>query len=527
MQVAGSQPPLAGRREWLGLAVLALPTMLTMVDIGVLFLALPHLTADLGAGATEQLWISDIYGFLIAGFLVTMGTLGDKVGRRRVLLVGAAAFGLISILAAYSSSTEMLLISRALLGIAGATIMPSTLSLIMVMFPNPKQMGAAIGVWAAALTAGVALGPVVGGLLLNWFWWGSVFLIAVPVMAVVVIFGPKLLPDFKNPAPGKLDLLSVVLLLATLLPFIYGLKEIARSGWEATPVIVGVVGLLFGVLFVVRQSKLEHPLLDLSLFGIRTVSGALVLGLLIAAVQGGVGFFLAQHLQLVKGLSPLGAGLWILLPTGVLVIGIFVSQRLALKIPPARIIATGTIIAAIGMVWLTQITAATGLAVLLIGFTILYLGVSPVGPLVGQLVVPSAPPEKMGSASGLQSTSGELGVALGIALLGSVGTAVYRGELTVPAEIAGTPAGVTAGETLAGALHVAPTLPSGTATALIDAARSAFTSGLNVAALIGAIAFVGLAVLALVTLGHVKPMGAAAAPPDEAPADPGEQASAA
>jgi len=499
--------PRAGRREWLGLGILALPTMLTMLDIGVLFLALPQLTADLSASATQQLWISDSYGFAIAGFLVTMGTLGDRVGRTQVLVAGSAAFGLVSLVAAFSSSPEMLIACRALLGIAGATIMPSALALIMGMFRDPKQLGAAIALWASSLTAGVALGPVVGGVLLNWFWWGSVFLVAVPVCAVVVFAGPRLLPAFRNPAPGRLDPLSVALSLGALLPFVHGLKETARTGWSAGATLSAAAGVVLGMLFVARQRRLEHPLLDLRLFGLRTVRGALVVSLLVAAVQAGTGFFVAQHLQLVKGLSPLGAGLWILLPTVVLVAGIFVSQGMAQWVPPARVIAAGLALAAAGMIVLTQVDAGSSLALLLAGFTVVYLGVSPVGPLVGQLVVPAAPPEKAGSASGLQSTSGELGVALGIALLGSVGTAAYRHSVAIPAELAGTPAEATARETLAGALQTAQSLPPSLAGTLVDSARQAFTSGLNVAAVVGVVAFTALAALALATLRHVPPMG--------------------
>lgn len=515
MDVTGSHaPPRAGRREWLGLAVLALPTMLAMLDLSVLFLALPHLARDLDASATQQLWITDIYGFLIAGFLVTMGTLGDRIGRRRVLLLGAAAFGAASVLAAYSQSAEMLIASRALLGIAGATIMPSTLALIMGMFPHPSDMGKAIGVWASSLTAGVALGPIVGGVMLEWFWWGSVFLIGVPVMLLVLVAGPALLPAFKNPQPGRLDPTSVALSLAAILPFVYGLKEIARSGWHASSVVLIAAGLAFGVIFVVRQSRLEHPLLDLKLFGIRAVSGALLVSFLTAIIQGGSGLLVSQHMQLVKGLSPLETGLWILVPTLVLVVGIFISQRVAQQQRPAHVIAVGVMIAAIGMLMLTQISAATGIGILMVAFVIIYFGISPVGPLVAQLVVPSAPPEKAGSASSLASTAGELGLALGIAVLGSVGMAVYRGQVSVPAEIAGTPAGDAARESLPGALQAAQSLPESVAGGLIASAREAFTSGLNVVAVICVVAFVALAGLVMATLRQLPPMAPPPAPPE-------------
>ncbi|WP_117210217.1 MFS transporter [Allorhizocola rhizosphaerae] len=512
--------PPAGRREWLGLAVLALPTMLTMIDIGVLFLALPALTADLGATATQQLWITDGYGFLIAAFLVTMGTLGDRFGRRRVLLVGAAAFGVLSITAAYAPSPELLIATRALMGIAGATIMPSTLALIMGMFRHPRQRGLAIAVWATALTAGVAMGPILGGVLLQWFWWGSAFLVGVPIMLLLLVTGPALLPDMRHPGPGRLDPVSVVLSLAALLPFVYGFKEVARSGWRPLPVLIALAGLAIGVWFVLRQRRLDNPLLDLRLFRIRAVSGALVLSLLVAAVQGGSGFYVAQYLQLVEELTPLQTGLWLLVPTLALIVGIFVSQGLAQRIRPAQILAAGVLVAAAGMLVLTRVSPASGLLPLLFGFTIVYIGVSPIGPLVGQLVVPAAPPGKAGSAASLQSTSGELGTALGIAILGSVGVAVYRGAVALPA---GTPAGSAAGETMAGAVATAQNLPPELASALLDSARSAFAAGLNTAAAICAITFTVLAMVALATLRRVPPTGAAAPGPATAPAAPRER----
>ena len=512
--------PAAGRREWVGLAVLALPTMLTTLDISVLFLALPRLTAALHPSATQQLWITDIYGFLIAGLLVTMGTLGDRVGRRRVLLTGGAAFGVLSVVAAYSSSAAMLIGCRALLGVAGATILPSTLALITQMFKQPKQQGTAIAVWASALTGGVLLGPVVGGLLLRWFWWGSVFLIGAPVMALLVLAGRGLLPQSKSPQAGRLDPLSVVMSLAAILPFIYGLKELARTGWQASSVLAVVVGVVFGVVFVVRQRRLRHPLLDLRLFAIPAVSGALLLGLLMAALQGGSEFFVSQYLQLVHGLTPLTAGLWLLVPTVALLMGIGVSQGLVQKIRPAYILAAGTLVAAAGMVVLTQVRATSGLAILIVGLTIVYVGASPVGPLVSQLIVPAAPPEKAGSASSLNSTAGELGIALGIAGLGSIGTAVYRADVTVPTQIAATPAGQAAHETIAGALTTAANLPPALATDLANSARDAFTTGLNTSAAVSAVAFTGLAALTIATLHRVRPFGTRTADTEQPAAQP-------
>src|SRR5436190_5315298 len=191
--------PSAGRREWVALAVIALPCLLYSMDLTVLYLALPSLTADLQPSSAELLWITDIYGFMVAGFLVTMGTLGDRIGRRRLLLLGATAFGVVSVLAALSTTPEMLIASRALLGIAGATLAPSTLSLIFSMFADPRQRQTAIGIWITSFSAGGAIGPVLGGVLLERFWWGSVFLMALPVMALLLVLGPILLPEYRAP----------------------------------------------------------------------------------------------------------------------------------------------------------------------------------------------------------------------------------------------------------------------------------------------------------------------------------------
>jgi DHA2 family multidrug resistance protein-like MFS transporter len=518
MEAKPSAPAGAGGREWLGLAVLALATMLTMLDNSVLFLALPHLTADLDATATQQLWITDGYGFLIAGFLVTMGTLGDRVGRRRVLLFGAAAFGVVSVVAAFSSSAEMLIACRAALGIAGATIMPSTLALITAMFPRPKEQGVAIGVWATALTGGIALGPIVGGLLLEWFWWGAAFLIGVPVMLLLLLLtGPFLLPRSTTRLPGRLDPLSVALSLGAMLPLVYGIKEIARTGWEPSAVLAVMAGAVVGVAFVLRQRRLSDPLLDVRLFSVRVVRSGLVLSLLVAAVQAGTGFFVVQFLQLVKGLSPLEAGLWVLVPTLCLIVGIFVSQALVQRFRPAYVVGGGAAVAAVGTVVLAQASPTSSLLVLLAGLTTVYVGVSPVGPLLSRLVVPAAPPQRAGSAASLLSTSGELGVALGIAILGSVGTLVYRANLTIPSDVTG-PAAAKAGETIAGALSTAQGATPDAAAALVASAQSAFTSGLNLAAIVGGVTFAALAVLAAVSLRHIPPM----TPPPAQPADPKE-----
>jgi len=339
-------PPKARGREWAGLAVLCLPTMLAAVDINVMFLALPQVSADLGADSTQQLWITDIYGFMISGFLITMGTLGDRIGRRRVLLFGAAAFIAASLLAAYSASTAMLIGSRALLGIAGAAVTPSVLALIRTMFKDPKQMATAMGVWGTSLMAGIVLGPVVGGLLLGTFWWGSIFLMSIPIMALLLLAGPVLVPESRNPQAGRLDVASVVLSLAAILPTIYGLKEAARTGWDMPPVAAIAAGVVFIVVFVRRQRKLTNPLLDLSLFSDRALATAALLALLAPLFSGGVTLMATLFLQMVEGLTPLRVALWMLVPSVAMIVVGNMAAASARKVRPAYVLAAAAAVAA-------------------------------------------------------------------------------------------------------------------------------------------------------------------------------------
>ncbi|WP_199434862.1 MFS transporter [Qaidamihabitans albus] len=500
--------PRAGRRAWAGLAVLALPTLLLAVDNTVLFLALPHLSADLRPTQTQQLWIMDSYSFLIAGFLVTMGGLGDRIGRRRLLLIGATAFGAASVLAAYSVSAEMLIAARVLLGIAGATLMPSSLALISTMFQNPRQRGFAIGVFVSCFMGGGAVGPVVGGALLEWFWWGSVFLLGVPVMLVLLVSAPFVLPGGRGTGSGRLDLASVALSLAAILPVVYGLKELASedAGWPA--IVATVAGVVFAVVFVRRQRRLADPLLDPRLFRNRAFSAALVILLLGMVLQGGSYLVVSQYLQLVEGLSPMRAGLWLMPPALALVAGSLMAPLLARRVRPAMVIAAGLVVSALGFALLTQVDRGSGLMLLTTGLVIGFLGAAPVGVLGIDLIVGSAPPEKAGSASSVAETSGELGVALGVATLGSVAAAVYRAQVVdgLPAEVP-EEAAEAAGETLPGAVASAGELPANLAAEVLAAAGDAFATGLNVVAGVAAAVSAVLAVLAVTMLRRLRPGG--------------------
>jgi len=508
----------ATRREWLGLVVLALPTLLLSLDVSVLYLALPQLSSDLGADSTQQLWILDIYSFTLAGFLVTMGTLGDRIGRRRLLLIGGAAFGLTSILAAYATSPGLLIAARALLGICGATLMPSTMALIRNMFRDPKQMAAAIGLWFACFMGGMTLGPLVGGALLSTFWWGSAFLLGVPFMVLLLVAGPTLLPEYRADTAGRLDLTSVALSLAAILPVIYGLKEIARNGWRAVPVVAVVTGVLLAVAFVRRQSRLSSPLLDLRLFANRSFRSALATCLATGIVMAGVSLMSVLYMQVVRGLSPQHAGGWLVPQNIAMIVGSMAAPALARRIRPAYLMAGGLLIASVGMLAQTRTEAAGGVAPVVVGLTLAGLGISPAMTLMMNLMLGATPPDKAGSAASISETSGEFGIAVGIAVLGSLATAVYRANLVLPEGISAATEHA-ARQGITAATGAAQQLPAALGADLLDSARTAFTTGLTTVAGIGAVIFIGLAILVAVTFRHIP--ATEAAPAVEGHADDG------
>ena len=503
--IAESAIPKAGRREWIGLAVIALPCLLYSMDLEVLYLAVPSLTADLQPTSSQLLWITDVYGFLLAGFLITMGTLGDRIGRRRLLLIGAVAFGLASVVAAFSTSVEMLIASRALLGVAAATLAPSTLSLIRNMFLDPGQRTFAIGVWATSFSVGAAIGPVAGGVLLHFFWWGSVFLLAVPVMAALLVLGPIFLPEFRDPDAGRLDLLSAALSLLAVLAVIFGLKRLVQDGLGASPALAILAGLVLGALFVRRQRRLADPLIDIKLCSLPTFSAALAANSLGIFVAFGAFLFIAQYLQLVLGLSPLEAGLWIVPSSGGFIAGSMLAPLAVRWARPAYVIGGGLVLAAVGLGLLATVDGGSSLAVLVIASVVLALGVAPAVTLGTDLIVSTAPPERAGSASGISETGAELGGALGIAVLGSIGTAVYRNRVAD-----GVPAGVpdedaeTARDTLGGAIEAAERLPDQLGSALLESAREAFTAGMQVTSLAAAAVALAMGAVAFAVLRRLR-----------------------
>lgn len=479
--VRASQSAKAGPCEWIGLAILALPCLVYAMDLTVLNLALPALSADLRPSGTELLWIVDVYGFFAAGSLVTMGWLGDRIGRRRLLMIGGAAFAGASILSALATGPTMLIAARALLGIAGGTLAPSTLSLISRMFKDEVQRGRAIAIWVMSYSAGAAIGPLADGVLLERFWWGSVFLLGIPPVAALLVLGPRLLPEYRDPGAGRLDLPSAALSLSAVLASTYGLKQIAQGASPLASIPWIAAGIALGATFVRRQRRLPSPLIDLRLFGIAKLRAALTATLVSFAVVFGIAVFTAQYLQSVVGLSPLAAGLWSLPWAIGIIASSAATERITRHLSREMTITLGLLVGAAGLGVLTQVDG--GLTPLVAGSTILSLGMGPVVTLATDLVVSSAPLERAGAAAGVSETSSELGGALGIALLGSVAAAVFRG---------GLPAG-TAGETVGGTVEAGERLGD---PGLVDAARDAFTQAVAVTAGIGSIVLlVGAAVM--------------------------------
>jgi len=511
-----STQPFSARRRWTALAVLVLAVLLVAVDATVLFLAIPFISESLHPSATQLLWIGDSYSFVLAGLLVSMGSLSDRIGRRRLLMIGTAAFGAASVLAAYAPGAGWLIAARALLGVAGATIMPSTLSLIRNLFPDERERAKAIGIWGAAATAGAAGGPLVGGLVLEHFWWGAVFLLNLPLVALLLVLGRRLLPESRDPNPGVWDLPSVLLSLVGIIGVVYAVKEAAVGGIGHPNVIAAaVLGVLGLVWFVRRQLRLPVPLLDVRLFADRRFTAA-ALGSLIALIGlAGVIFFLSQYFQLVRGYSPLRAGLADMPAFAGSVVGGLVAAVLARRRGQRAAFAGGLLVMGLGLGALGWVHADTSYLLIAVVFLVTGVAEGAVYALSTAMVLTGAPKEKAGAAGAVSETAYELGTALGIALVGSVLAAVYRSRLVLPAGVTG-PAAADARDSLGGAMQTSSALPTATGDALRDSARQAFVHGMNLAALLSGALLLGAAILVWVLLRH---RGPAAGPTDTATAD--------
>ncbi|WP_299541642.1 MFS transporter [uncultured Streptomyces sp.] len=480
--------------RWIALAVLVLAVLLVAVDATVLGLATPYLSEDLEPTGTQLLWIGDVYSFVIAGLLVSMGSLGDRIGRKKLLLTGAVAFGAVSVLNAYATGPGMMILARALLGVAGATLMPSTLALIRNLFHDPRERSLAIGIWGATASAGAAVGPVVGGFLLEHFWWGSVFLINLPVMAVLVLVGITFLPESKNPAPGPWDLPSVLLSLVGVIGVVYAVKEAAAHGIGAQVLAAAAVGAAALTGFVRRQLTLPKPLLDMRLFHHRGFSGAVLADLLTILGLSGLIFFLSQFLQLVQGRGPLEAGLAELpAAVGSVAAGLLAGTA-ARRFSVRSVVSGGLGAVGVALASVTLLSRDTGYPLLGAMLLIVGVGAGFAFTVTADVILSSVPQEEAGSASAVSETAYELGTALGIALLGSIVTGVYQGFATP----AGVPAGTAAAahQSLGGAVEAAGPLPAGQAAGLVAAAQDAFVEGMRAAAGVGAAVLLAAAVAA-------------------------------
>lgn len=499
--IRAEQTQRVGWRGWAALVVLMLPVLLVSVDNTVLSFALPAIALDLGPTSAQQLWIIDAYPLVLAGLLVTMGTLGDRFGRRRMLLIGASGFAAVSALAAFAPNAELLIAARAAMGVFGAMLMPSTLSLLRSIFTDRDQRRLAIAVWASMFSAGSALGPIVGGLLLESFGWGSVFLMAVPVLVPLLVLAPLLVPESRDPKPGRIDPVSILLSMATMIPIVYGIKELAVYGPLGIAPVLFAVGLAFGWLFVRRQLRARTPMLDMRLFANPTFSGALVVNLLSVVGLVGFLFFVAQHLQLIIGLSPMQAGLALVPGLAVMIAAGLTVVPIAARVAPRIVVPVALAFSVLGYVVVAFATGPDSLWLLVGAFVSLGIGIGAAETVSNELVLASAPPAKAGAASAVSETAYELGAVLGTAVLGGILTALYRARLVLPAGIPADAADA-ATETLAGAMHAADAVGGEVGAALREAAAQAFDAGVATTALIGAGLVVVAAVVAAATLGR-------------------------
>ncbi|MFF0746477.1 MFS transporter [Streptomyces sp. NPDC004111] len=479
MKTTPASPPPASR-AWLGLLVVLGPVLLVAMDSSVLFLAMPTVTEALSPTADQSLWILDVYGFAVGSLLVAFGGIGDRYGRLRLLMAGAALFGLASAGAALATTPELLIAFRALMGVAGATLLPSALAVLSELFPDPRRRTRAVGIFAATFAAGFAIGPVVGGQLLNAFWWGSVFLINLPVVALFLALAPVLLREVRTTGTGRIDVPSVLLSAAGILLAVHGIKHTAAEGPGPLASATAVTGALALYWFVRRQLRLEHPLIDLRLFRDRVFAIAAVTGLLPLAAWSAVAFLGGTYLQSVLGLSVLDAALVALPGAAVLTVTCVTTPALVARFGTRNALVACHFLITGGLLLLlaTTVTGGTGWYVASTVVTGVGYGIS--FSVVADTAIAAVPPERAGSAAAIAETSNEIGNALGIALLGSLAALLFR--------LQGPDVAATLDETLK--------VPGLTA-ALADDARSAFVNGLHTAAALAALLHAALGAFAL------------------------------
>ncbi|MFP5069239.1 MFS transporter [Pseudonocardia nantongensis] len=488
-------PDRPGVRAWLALAVLSIPTLLVSIDNTVLGVALPALSAALRPDASTLLWVVDSYPLVLAGLLITMGTLGDRIGRRRLLMIGVAGFGLVSLAAGFATSAAQLVAARALLGVFGAMLMPSTLALLRTVFVDRTHRRLALAVWATGFAAGAAFGPIVGGVLLEHFWWGSIFVMSVPPMALMLLVAPVLLPESREPNPDRLDLVGVLLSLLAMGPLALAVKLVGADGPTPGAGLAAVVGVASAAGFVAhcrrRVRSGRTPLIDLELFARPVLRHSALANATTMFGLTGLLFFSAQYLQLVLGHSPLQAGLLLLPGFLVTIAAGLAAARLARRFPLHVLVSAGLATVLAGYLVCLWVRADSAVALLVTAAVLIGAGIGLSETVTNDAILAAAPPRKAGAASAVSETAYEVGAVFGTALVGGVLSAVYRAGVTLPD---GAPAA--AGETLGGAVAAAGTLPPGPAAELLGSGREAFVTGVDVAAGVAATLVAGVLMLA-------------------------------
>lgn len=462
--------------------MLVLPVLIISMDGTMLGFAVPHLSEALEPTSAQLLWIIDIYSFVLAGLLVTMGAVGDRIGRRRLLMIGAAAFTITSIAAAFAPSAATLIAARAMLGLAGATLMPSTLSLIRNIFTNDAERQTAIALWASAFALGSAVGPILAGLLLDHFWWGSVFLAGAPVTVVLLVVAPRLVPESRDPSPGRFDGTSSALSMMAMIPMIFAVKSLAEHGMSAMVLVPALVGVVSGVLFVRRQRVLDDPMIDMALFAIPRFRRAIGANLVACFGFAGGFFFITQYFQLVLGMSALRSGVFLTPSVLMTILLMTAAPSFVRRSGPFQVMTAGLVMGTVGFAVMIFIGVDTPAFVSALAITLGYSGLSMTMTVAIDGIMAVIPPERAGAGASVSETGNELGIALGTALLGSILTVVYRPRIdrlaTLPRDVIDM-----SRETLGGAVLAAEGLAEGPARLLLDGASSAFVAGMNVASL--------------------------------------------
>ncbi|MGW7609199.1 MFS transporter [Streptomyces sp. NPDC054766] len=500
----------AGANRWVVLVVLCVSLLLVALDATVLHVAVPAVTEDLKPGAIELLWIVDVYPLVCASLLILFGTLGDRIGRRRVLLLGYLLFGVASGIAALAENAQLLIGARALLGVGGAMIMPATLSILRQVFPDRRERALAIGIWSAVAAVGAAVGPLLGGFLLEHFWWGSVFLVNIPLMIVSLPVGRLLLPESRGERDGPWDVVGALMAAAGLFGLVLGVKRLGAGEAPLSPFTIAplIVGGVLMAAFVRRQRRRAHPLVDLRMFArpaFSTSIGCIVLAMLALV---GLELIAAQYLQLVLGLSPLQTGLRLLPLTVAAMAAGLAGAKLLRRFGPRAMVCFGFCLTAAAVVTLTAMGGNDNTGLLLFGFVLLGFGLETTLFGAYESMLSEAPQAQSGGAAAIGETSYQLGAGIGIALLGSVMNAAYAPGLS---SVPGVPAAdsAAAGHSLGEAYQVADRLGGTTGGALRQAARDSFVHGLHVTLLVSAGLLLLGAVMAL-RLPRVMECGAPA-----------------